>query len=106
MDSLDKKFSDRIDDLYGIMIALLGGIFILIGFMFWDRRTLIFQAKKEISKEIELNLQTTSQTIQRELNDYFVKKSQFEKLLDFIKDLAKTNKEYEQLLHKHGLKIA
>ena len=40
------------------------------------------------------------------LDNKFIKKSQFEKLLDFIKDLAKTNKEYENILNKHGLRIA
>ena len=51
INDLDKKLSQRIDDVYSIMVTLLGGIFVLIGFMWWDRRTLIYKAKEEMEKE-------------------------------------------------------
>ena len=55
-----------------------------------------------MAKETEIVLQN----FEYSLDNKFIKKSQFEKLLDFIKDLAKTNKEYENILNKHGLRIA
>ena len=39
---LDKRFDDmgkRIDDTKGLLYAILAGIFVLIGFVLWDRRT-------------------------------------------------------------------
>jgi len=43
-EAIDKRF----EMLTNFMMALTGGIFALIGFMMWDRRTVIENAKKEI----------------------------------------------------------
>ncbi len=55
--AVDKRFDDvnkRFDILFYIMLALLAGIFGLVGFVFWDRRTLIRPIEDETKKEIEL----------------------------------------------------
>ncbi len=55
--AVDKRFDDinkRFDILFYIMLTLLAGIFGLVGFVFWDRRTLIRPIEDETKKEIEL----------------------------------------------------
>ena len=50
-EAIDKRFEaidKRFEMLTNFMMALTGGIFALIGFMMWDRRTVIENAKKEI----------------------------------------------------------
>ena len=55
--SVDKRFDavdKRFDMLFYTMLALLAGIFGLVGFVFWDRRTAIRPIEDETKKEIEL----------------------------------------------------
>ena len=101
-----KMTNKRIDDIHNIILALLGGIFVLIGFMWWDRRTLIYKAKEEMDKSVEQKLEIITKDIHYQFDQKYTSKTSFEKVIDFIKDLAKTNKEYEDILNKHGLKIA
>ena len=54
---LDKRFDDmgkriddmgkRIDDTKGLLYAILAGIFVLIGFVLWDRRTTLAPTVKK-----------------------------------------------------------
>jgi len=47
---LDKRIDDmgnRIDDMKGLLYSILAGIFILIGFVLWDRRTTLAPAAKK-----------------------------------------------------------
>ena len=56
-DAVDKRFDavdKRFDMLFYTMLALLAGIFGLVGFVFWDRRTAIRPIEDETKKEIEL----------------------------------------------------
>lgn len=46
----------RIDDVNGYMVALIAGIFATVGFIWWDRRTMIAQAKKEVEEHLEPEL--------------------------------------------------
>ena len=55
-EAIDKRFEDvnkRFETLTSILVALITGIFALIGFMMWDRRTLVEKAKKECINEIK-----------------------------------------------------
>ena len=101
-----KMTNKRIDDIHNIILALLGGIFVLIGFMWWDRRTLIYKAKEEMDKSVEQKLEIITKDIYYQFDQKYTNKTNFEKVIDFIRDLAKTNKEYENILNKHGLKVA
>jgi len=54
--NMDKRFEavdKRFETLINFMMALTAGIFGLIGFMMWDRRTVVEKAKKECVKEVE-----------------------------------------------------
>jgi len=46
---MDKRF----ETLTSFIIALTTGIFALIGFMMWDRRTVVEKAKKECIDEVK-----------------------------------------------------
>jgi len=54
--NMDKRFEavdKRFETLTSFMMALTAGIFGLIGFMMWDRRTVVEKAKAECAKEVE-----------------------------------------------------
>jgi len=53
--SFDKRFEQvdkRFETLTDFLMALTAGIFGLIGFMMWDRRTVVEKAKAECAKEV------------------------------------------------------
>ena len=59
-ESMDKRFEmmqhymdKRFETLTNFMMALVAGIFGLIGFMMWDRRTVVEKAKTECAKEVK-----------------------------------------------------
>ena len=74
IDSVDKKRSQRIDVVYNIMVTLLGGIFVLIGFMWWDRRTLIYKAKEEMDKSVEQKLEIITKDIHYQFDQKYTSK--------------------------------
>ena len=50
-EAVDKRFESvdkRFEILTSILVALITGIFALIGFMMWDRRTVVEKAKKRV----------------------------------------------------------
>jgi len=52
-ESIDKRFEDmnnRFETLTNFILALTTGIFGLIGFMMWDRRTVAEKARREMEK--------------------------------------------------------
>ena len=54
-EAIDKRFENvdkRFEMLTNLMSALIAGIFGLIGFMMWDRRTIVDKAKVECAKEV------------------------------------------------------
>jgi hypothetical protein len=86
-----KATNRRIDDVNGYMLALLAGIFATVGFIWWDRRTMISKAKEEIESKLHYALeQKADHTL---LN----------KLLNAMRELAKNNKEIDTALKKQGL---
>ena len=50
---MNENFNKRFETLTNFMMTLTAGIFGLIGFMMWDRRTVVEKAKKECTKEVE-----------------------------------------------------
>ncbi|MEJ5299690.1 MAG: hypothetical protein WHS38_01740, partial [Thermodesulforhabdaceae bacterium] len=77
IDALDK----RIDGLQGLMYVVISGIFILIGFVIWDRRTALAPAIRK-NKELE----------ERE-----------EKIEKALKELAKKDPTVAEVLRNVGL---
>ncbi len=49
-DDVNRRFDDmngRFDDLKGLLYVILAGIFVLFGFVLWDRRTVLAPAIKK-----------------------------------------------------------
>jgi len=84
---IDKRFEQLYTFLWiitGIFTTLTASV---IAFAYWDRRTIIRKTKEETFDEME-----------REL-----KPEKFKKLLNALREKAKTDKELEAILKKYGL---
>ena len=71
-ESMDKRFEmmqrymdRRFEVLTNFMMILATGIFSLIGFMVWDRKTIIEKAKKECIKSEEFNKKADKEYVDR-----------------------------------------
>ena len=88
---LREDMNKRFEQLY-TFLWIITGIFTtltvsVIAFAWWDRRTIIRKTKEETFEEIEKEL----------------KPEKFKKLLNALRDKAKTDKELEAILKKYGL---
>jgi len=97
-DQIDERFEDlredmnkRFEQLYtflwiitGIFTAIMVGT---IGFAYWDRRTIISEARRQVFEDME-----------RE-----IKPEKFRKVLNSLRELAKTNDKVREILKKEGL---
>jgi hypothetical protein len=73
------------------MLALIAGIFATVGFIWWDRRTMISKAKEEVQSELQSKLdQKTDHAL-------------LEKILDALREFAKEDKRVDSVLKKRGL---
>ncbi len=93
-EQVDKRFEQinrELDRLINIMIGIFAGqialVVAVIGFAYWDRRTIVRKAKEEVFEDME-----------REL-----KPEKFKKLLEVLREKAKTDRELETILRKYGL---
>jgi len=68
----------------GIFTAIMVGAF---GFAYWDRRTIITEAKRQVYDDME-----------REF-----KPEKFKKVLSALRELAKNDKKVEEVLRREGL---
>ena len=90
-EQVDKRFEQtnrELDRLVNIMVGIFAGqialVVAVIGFAWWDRRTIIRKAREE--------------TI-----DYLEREGKLKKITEVLREMAKTNRELEELLRKHGL---
>lgn len=93
-EDINKRFEDmnkRFDQLYtflwiisGIFTAIMVGAF---GFAYWDRRTIIAEAKRQVYDD---------------MNREF-KPDKFKKLLDALRELAEVDEKVREILKKQGL---
>ncbi len=93
-EQVDKRFeqvSKEIDRLVQIMIAMFAGQVGLVGaviaFAWWDRRTIIREAKRQTLDELE-----------RE-----TKPEKLRRLLNVLREKAKTDAELREILKREGL---
>jgi len=89
-----KATNRRIDDVNSYLLSLLAGIFALIGFMWWDRRTMITKAKEEVKQNIEQELNSKADF--RVLNNIIL----------MLRDFAAINKDFNNIAQKYNLKVA
>jgi len=75
-EQIDKRFEQidkRFETLTNFMMTLTAGIFGLIGFMMWDRRTVAQKVKEECNQEIEIQSKIINTKADKEYVDRFVK---------------------------------
>jgi len=91
MEQTDKRFeqiNNELNRLTQIMVGIFAGqialVVAVIGFAIWDRRTIIKKARDE--------------TV-----DYLEREGKLRKLIEVLREKAKTDKELEAILKKYGL---
>jgi len=75
-EAVDKRFEavdKRFETLTNFVMTLTAGIFGLIGFMMWDRRTVAQKVKEECNQEIEIQSKIIDAKADKEYVDRFVK---------------------------------
>ena len=111
-EAIDKRFENvdkRFEMLTNLMSALIAGIFGLIGFMMWDRRTIVDKSKVECAKEViqseEFNKKADKEYIDRHNKVYNDLQKQL--TLDHVeisKKIRKENFKNNQInLRKRGI---
>ncbi len=93
-EDMNKRFEDlnkRFEQLYtflwiitSIFTAIMVGT---IGFAYWDRRTMIREAKRQVYEDMEKEF----------------KPEKFRKALRVLREIAKTDRKIEEILRKEGL---
>ncbi len=90
-EQVDKRFeqvNNELNRLVNIMVGIFAGqialVVAVIGFAWWDRKTVIRKAREE--------------TI-----DYLEKEGKLRKLVEVLREKAKTDKELAEILKQHGL---
>jgi len=90
-EQIDKRFeqiNNELNRLIQIMVGIFAGqialVVAVIGFAWWDRRTIIRKA--------------TEETV-----DYLEREGKLRKLIEVLREKAKTDKELEAILKKYGL---
>ena len=99
IDDLDKKFSQRIDDLFtltlslsAIMATLIAGLF---GYIVWDRRTMM--------KPIQEKVEQLEKDFNRELDLHNDHGSVPARLIKALRELAKTDEKLAAVLRSFSL---
>ncbi len=95
-DDSNKRFDDvnsRFEEAHNLSMAIIAGVFGLIGFSLWDRRTMMSRTKEETIAIIEKEL---SQKADR---------STLEKVVSIIEDMAKKDESVREILARHHLKM-
>ena len=91
---VDKRFEDinrRFEQLY-TFLWIITGIFTAImvgasGFAYWDRRTIIAEAKRQTLEKLERD----------------TKPERLRKLLNVAREFARENEEFREILRREGL---
>jgi len=94
---MDKRFEQvdkRFEDAHELSMTIIYTIAGLFGFIIWDRRTMINSAKKETIKELEPELVKKAD------------KNILNEIIAIIEEMAKKDKEVENILLKHHLKLS
>ncbi len=91
MDGRFEQVNRELDRLVSIMVGVFAGqialVAVVIGFAWWDRRTIVRKAKEEIFEEMEME----------------IKPEKFRQLLNALRERANTDKELARILKQYGL---
>lgn len=103
-EQMDKRFDNiqtQIAQINQYILALLGSIFILVGFVWWDRRTTINQVKLEMKEEIKSEVK---QEVDKKVDSYKLQK--LDELFSIIEEMAKNDPKIKEIMERHHLKLA
>ena len=84
--------NNRIDTLSNYILALFSGLMALIGFIYWDRRSMATKAKEEAKQEAIM-----------ELKDTFTTKDLYNKIVDMLKELSMHDEKVAKTLKGHSM---
>jgi len=76
IDDLDNKLSKRIDDLANLIYVMLAAMFMLFGFVIWDRRTALAPAIRK-SRDLE----EREEKLERALKEFAIKNPEMKEIL-------------------------
>jgi len=76
VDDLDNKLSKRIDDIANLLYVILAGMFALVGFVIWDRRTALAPAVRR-TRDIE----EREEKLERALKEFAIKNPEMKEIL-------------------------
>ena len=96
--SIDQRFDDmgkRFDHIWNLMLIIITGIFGLIGFIVWDRKTAL--------RPLEKRMDTLEKDIQHDLELRHEKDSLVTRLLQSLRDLAKHDEKLADILRSYSL---
>jgi predicted transcriptional regulator len=80
IDDLDNKLAKRMDDLANLMYVILAGMFVLVGFVIWDRRTALSPAIRRTK-----DLEEREERLERALKEFAMKNPE---MRDILKNLG------------------
>ena len=86
-EDINERFDQLVNFLWiitGIFTAIMVGAF---GFAYWDRRTIIAEAKRQVYDEMDKEF----------------KPEKFRKLLNALREIAETDEKVREILRKEGL---
>ena len=95
-DDVNKHFEEvntRFEQAHNFSMAIIAGVFGLIGFSLWDRRTMMSRTKQETIAIIEKELSQKAD------------KTVLERVVAIIEDMAKKDNEVKEILERHHLKM-
>ena len=112
-DQTNKRFEEardqtnkRFDFMENIMIAMLGFMGMVAGFVMWDRYTMMKQTKKEIKQEMEMEIKRLKEEVTLETISKLeqkVDKTILEKIALILEKVVENNKEAREIFSKHRL---
>ena len=92
IDDVNNRIDDvnnRINTLSGYIIAMFSGLMAFVGFIYWDRRTMIAKAKDEVKNE---------------MSSVYVQRDSFNEVVETLKDLATISQDIAKVVNRHNLK--
>jgi len=94
-ESLEKSIDQRFDFISNLMLVMLAGIFGLIGFIIWDRKTAL--------KPLEKRLEAFERDVQHDLELRHENGSLLTRLVKSLQELAKQDEKVAVILRKFSL---
>ena len=94
-ETMEKNSNNNFNRMWNLMYIIISGIFGLIGFIVWDRKTAL--------RPLEKRMDTLEKDIQHDLELHYEKGSLMTRLLQSLRDLAKHDEKLADILRSYSL---